>query len=108
MGKAREISELLPEYIRSSSACINGMISCYVKNGRFEEARKLLEELPNRDPLTCNALPSGYVYRGQIGLAAMFFSGEIPLRDLVSWNLMLAGFFRGGDIEGPLELLIRC
>ena len=36
--------------------------------------------------------------------AKFFFSGEIPVRDLVSWNLMLAGFFRAADIDGALEL----
>ena len=106
MGKAREIFELMPDYIRrSSSACINAMISCYAKNGQFEEAWKLLKGLPQRDSLSCNSLLSGYVYRGEIGLAAkFFFSGEIPMRDLVSWNLMLAGFFRAGDIDGALKL----
>ena len=60
------------------------------------------------DSLSCDVLLCGYVYRGKIGLAAkFFFSGEIPVRDLVSWNLILAGLFRAADIDGALELFQR-
>ena len=91
------------------------MISCYTKNGSSKKPRSCSRYCLRG--ITSPTIPclldmflffekaSGYVSTGEIGLAAKFlFPGEIPVRNLVSWNLMLVGFLRAIDIDGALGL----
>ncbi|KAL6985138.1 hypothetical protein U1Q18_018514 [Sarracenia purpurea var. burkii] len=56
------------------------------------------------DTYTANNILSGYTKCRELGVALELFD-EIPSRDTVTWNTMIAGHVNGGNFESAWELL---
>ena len=69
----------------------NAVINMYAVFARVEEARKMFDEMPERDAFTWTSLLRGYVEGGEIGKACELFDG-MPMRNEVSWAVMILGF----------------
>ncbi|KAH7415842.1 hypothetical protein KP509_14G063100 [Ceratopteris richardii] len=52
-------------FLDNNSTLSNTIISMYAKCSAFEKAHQVLEELPNRDVISWNALIAGYVQHGR-------------------------------------------
>ncbi|CAH9096341.1 unnamed protein product [Cuscuta europaea] len=76
----------------------NSRISSYIREGDVFSARKLFDELPNRNVVTWNCMISGYTRNGMIQEARELFD-SMPSRNVVSWTAMLSGYARNGRLD---------
>lgn len=72
-------------------------------------ARKLFDEMPERDVVSWNVMLSGYVCGGgsrQLDEGRCLFD-RMPERDSVSWNTMISGYARSRQMADALDLFHR-
>ncbi|CAA6659784.1 unnamed protein product [Spirodela intermedia] len=70
----------------------------YVKAGGIRSARRLFDEMPERDRFSWNTMIAGYVQSQELDEAAALLQ-QMPEPDERTWNLMISGFARSGDVE---------
>ncbi|KAJ7952877.1 Pentatricopeptide repeat-containing protein [Quillaja saponaria] len=85
----------------------NSMIDMYSKCGDIRSARRVFEEMVERDLLSWNTIISGSVYNGLLELAVelldyMRLEGYEP--DIVTWNTVMDAYCRMGLCEEGLEM----
>ncbi|KAI3760304.1 hypothetical protein L1987_50697 [Smallanthus sonchifolius] len=79
------------------------LVGVYVKLGDMETARKVFDEMSERNVVSWNSMMDGYLRSGSLSMAEVFFNG-MPDKDVVSWNSMVSGYLRTGDMEKALRL----
>ncbi|MED6220687.1 hypothetical protein PIB30_047249 [Stylosanthes scabra] len=107
---ARQVFDRMPE---RDTVSYNSMIDGYVKCGVVEKARELFDGmlLEERNLITWNSMIGGYV-RCEDGLdlawsnvvAARSLFDEMPRRDVISCNSMMAGYVQNGYCIEALKL----
>ncbi|KAJ0751206.1 putative tetratricopeptide-like helical domain superfamily [Helianthus annuus] len=79
--------------------------------GEVENARKVFDEMRERNVVTWNTLIAGYVKCGDIDGARGVFD-EMPERNVVSWTTMVSGYAHDGRCKEALffvhEMLKSC
>lgn len=75
----------------------------YAKLGDMKAAKKVFDEISEKNVVSWNSLLAGYVKSGDLYMARQFFD-EIPFKDTVSWNSMISGYARLGDMDMALAL----
>ncbi|XP_076913685.1 pentatricopeptide repeat-containing protein At4g37170-like [Bidens hawaiensis] len=81
----------------------NRIIDIYCKCGSLVDARKVFDEMPERDLCSWNVLVSGYAKAGRINDARHLFD-EMPERDNFSWTAIISGYVRHGFPNEGLQL----
>ncbi|WOL16191.1 hypothetical protein Cni_G24973 [Canna indica] len=81
----------------------NCLIDMYSKCLLLENARQLLEDMPNRDYVSYNTLISGYAQNGDMRNACLVFEEMPTSRNVVCWTALIDGFGKHGMIA---EMLI--
>ncbi|CAM8978685.1 unnamed protein product [Rhodiola kirilowii] len=76
----------------------NGLIDVYMKLGCVECARKVFDEMPERDVVSWNGVVSGYLRVGCVGIARHLFD-EMEGKTVVSWTGMISGYVRIGRYD---------
>ena len=81
----------------------SALIDMYSKCMRIEEARKVFDEMSEKDLVSLNAVVSGYAQKGlprdaMILVESMRTLGMKP--NLITWNSLIAGFSQRGDSNG--------
>ncbi|XP_024976282.1 pentatricopeptide repeat-containing protein At4g22760 [Cynara cardunculus var. scolymus] len=79
------------------------LVGFYTKLGDMETAKKVFDEMSERNVVSWNSMIDGYLRSGKLSKAEGFFSG-MPDKDVVSWNSMVSGYSRIGDMENALRL----
>ncbi|XP_062115995.1 pentatricopeptide repeat-containing protein At4g22760 [Humulus lupulus] len=79
------------------------VLDFYSKLGDMECARKVFDEMPERNVVSWNAILSGYLKFGNLEEAQRVFV-DIPNKDVVSWNSMISGYARIGDMDKAISL----
>ncbi|GAB2231675.1 hypothetical protein Droror1_Dr00010686 [Drosera rotundifolia] len=79
----------------------NRLIDLYTKCESLEDARKVFDEMPERDLCSWNTMISGYAKAGRVEEARELFD-SMEERDGFSWTAMTSGYVRG---ERPKEAL---
>ncbi|MFS7939859.1 putative tetratricopeptide-like helical domain superfamily [Helianthus anomalus] len=75
-----------------SDVCVgNALVSMYVVYSEMVYARKVFDEMPQRDIITWTSMLKGCVTSGKILEAEQVFV-EMPERNEVSWAVMIAGY----------------
>ncbi|KAJ4951444.1 hypothetical protein NE237_028276 [Protea cynaroides] len=90
---------------------LNALVSLYTKCTPFssssvDSARRLFNEMPNRDELTWTTMITGYVRNGYIDSARLLLDSMTDKLD-VAWNAMISGYVHHGFISEALELFKR-
>lgn len=88
---------------KSHSITDNALLDMYMKCGSLEYARKLFEEMRQRDLVSWNGLLSGYARLGQMRKARELFE-EMPDKSIVSWTVLISGYVRIGCYSEALEI----
>ncbi|MED6182271.1 hypothetical protein PIB30_027112 [Stylosanthes scabra] len=88
-------------HVLGFDACVyvqTALLDLYSKIGDVGTARKLFDEMSDRNVVSWNSMLSGYLKAGNLGKAQEFFE-EIPKKDVVSWNSMISGYAKAGDMD---------
>uniref|UniRef100_A0ACD5ZLC3 Uncharacterized protein n=1 Tax=Avena sativa TaxID=4498 RepID=A0ACD5ZLC3_AVESA len=75
------------EVVRQHNRSLAALLRC----GRFDEARRLFDAIPNRSVVTWNSVLAALARRRDVGAARTFFA-SMPVRDVVSWNTLLSTY----------------
>ncbi|XP_058106965.1 pentatricopeptide repeat-containing protein At2g29760, chloroplastic-like [Magnolia sinica] len=73
----------------------NSAIDMYCRCLMIESARKLFDEMSERDLVSWTSMISGYAGCGDMEIAKLLF-GSMGEKDIVSWGAMISGFVRNG------------
>ncbi|PIA40005.1 hypothetical protein AQUCO_02500016v1 [Aquilegia coerulea] len=80
----------------SNPKLFNTHITHCMRNGLIQEARKLFDEMPQRNTVSWNAMIRGYFQNGEFDEAVSLFD-QMPHRDLFSYNTMITGLMKYGE-----------
>ncbi|KAF8103633.1 hypothetical protein N665_0186s0002 [Sinapis alba] len=77
----------------------NQLVDLYSRNGLLQEARKVFDEMPERNVYSWNAMISAYVKFNNFKEARKLFRTANSERDLVTYNTLLSGFAKADGCE---------
>lgn len=80
----------------------NSLISMYGVFARVDDARKVFEGMPERDVFSWTSLMCAYTKNGDMQRGSDVF-WEIPVRNDVSWAVMVSGFVSCGRCDQALR-----
>ncbi|XP_010278232.1 PREDICTED: pentatricopeptide repeat-containing protein At4g37170 [Nelumbo nucifera] len=84
----------------------NRLLDLYSKCESLADARKLFDEMTERDLCSWNTMISGYAKAGQLEEARLLFEG-VPGKDNFSWSTMISAYVRHDQPHEALELYRR-
>lgn len=108
--RVKAISEGKQVHLRvlQSGFCRNkivqtSILDMYAKCGLVCDARKVFDEMCERDVVAWTAMICGYTKVGMMDEALWLFE-NMEERNLFTWNTMVAGYANKGDMKGAREL----
>ncbi|XP_062196729.1 pentatricopeptide repeat-containing protein At1g19720-like [Phragmites australis] len=85
----------------------NSLVDMYAKCGEIVAARRIFNEIPEKDIFSWNSMVAGYAQAGYCGKAYELFckmENDGVRRNVITWNIMISGYIRNGDDERAFEL----
>ncbi|KAM3381276.1 putative pentatricopeptide repeat-containing protein, chloroplastic [Capsicum galapagoense] len=79
------------------------LIELYGKCGEFSDAKKVFDEMPERDVVASTVMTSSYLDHGLVSKAMDEFR-MVATKDNVCWTAMIDGLVRNGEMNLALEL----
>ncbi|KAK4767367.1 hypothetical protein SAY86_015117 [Trapa natans] len=80
-----------------------GLVDMYGKFKEIESARKVFDQMYERNVVSWTAMVVGYVNVGDMVRAKGLFD-EMPVKNPTSWNAMISGFMRVSDLNAARSL----
>ncbi|KAK2980931.1 hypothetical protein RJ640_022910 [Escallonia rubra] len=80
----------------------NLMISLYGVCGVLYSARRVFDEMSNKDVVSWNSMVIGCLRSGALDLALELF-GKMKKRNVITWNSIITGFVQGGRPKEAIE-----
>ncbi|XP_022866521.1 pentatricopeptide repeat-containing protein At5g66520-like [Olea europaea var. sylvestris] len=74
----------------------NALISLYSEGRFLDDARRVFDEMSNRDIVSWNSMIVGYLRGGELDVALDLFKEMKDRKDIITWNSMITGFVQGG------------
>lgn len=78
----------------SNMARSNWLVTKLSKEGKIDQARKLFDELPDRDVITWTTVITGYIRCGFIEEARKLFNRVDAKKNVVTWTAMVGAYLR--------------
>ncbi|CAN4076138.1 unnamed protein product [Withania somnifera] len=92
-------SHILKLGFESSVFAKNTLMDFYAKcGGNLGSARKVFDEMSERDVVSWNTMIGAYMIHGDQEYALCLFEA-MPERNLISWNLVVTGLLKVGNME---------
>ncbi|KAJ7980228.1 Pentatricopeptide repeat-containing protein [Quillaja saponaria] len=85
---------------------LTALVDLYSKLGDMEIAKKVFDEMAEKNVVSWNSMLSGYLTSGNVAEAHKFFE-EIPKKDVISWNSMVSGYAKVGDMDKACSLFLQ-
>ncbi|GMH12494.1 hypothetical protein Nepgr_014335 [Nepenthes gracilis] len=85
---------------------LNSLIHMYASCGIISCARKVFDEMLDKNLVSWNSMLDGYAKCGDLNAARELFE-SMPERDVVSWSSLIDGYVKGGKHEQALEIFER-
>lgn len=85
--------------VDSNVARCNSLITELSRGGRIHEARKVFDEMSERDVVTWTTIISGYIKCGMMAEARQLFEKAEARRNVVTWTALLGGYVKSGEID---------
>lgn len=83
--------------------CIcNALITMYSRIGRVDIARKLFDEMPERNIISWNSIVAGYAESGLMESASLLFD-QMSEKDNFSWSTMILGYVKQGQSDKAMK-----
>lgn len=79
------------------------LVNMYADSGCLVEAKKVFDEMPERNSVTWNVMLTGFVKWGEMKLARDVFD-EMPEKNVVSWTGLIDGYTRKNRFHEALRL----
>lgn len=104
-----ELGKWVHQYIMENEVplCLNlsnALMNMYAKFGEMGEARRVFDQMPERDVVSWTTLLSGHASVGHLRPARELFD-KMPDRNVVAWNAMIAGYVLNGCFK---EAILLC
>ncbi|OMP08700.1 hypothetical protein COLO4_06195 [Corchorus olitorius] len=85
------------------TSVLNALVSVYVNCGLMFEARKLFDEINQKDELSWTTMVTGYVKNDELDAARELVDGMTEKLS-VTWNAMISGYVHKGRYEEALDM----
>ncbi|KAK6133960.1 hypothetical protein DH2020_032301 [Rehmannia glutinosa] len=79
------------------------LVDMYAKCGRIGEAKRVFDELPERNLVMYNTMLMGFLRCGMVEESYSLF-GSMTAKDSISWTTMIAGLMQNGMDREALDL----
>uniref|UniRef100_A0A0E0L9B8 Pentacotripeptide-repeat region of PRORP domain-containing protein n=1 Tax=Oryza punctata TaxID=4537 RepID=A0A0E0L9B8_ORYPU len=89
--------------LASDPVLATALLTSYARRGLLAPARRLFDEMPQRDAVAFNAMLAALVASGRMGDAQRLFE-RMPDRTPASWNTMVACYCKAGDLTSAREV----
>jgi pentatricopeptide repeat protein len=104
LADGKEIhEEIVRNGFQTNVFVVSALVNMYAKCGQIENARKVFDEMSERNLVLWNAMVAGYAQNGCVDDALKLF-WEMPERNVVSWTAMIAGCVQNGFVNEAREL----
>ncbi|XP_058083654.1 pentatricopeptide repeat-containing protein At5g08510 [Magnolia sinica] len=90
---------------RFDAFVFTSLVDMYAKSGVLEYARRVFDEMPERDLPSWNSIVAGYAKWGALAEANELFE-RMPGRNVVSWTAMVSGYCQNGRFEEAMEVFL--
>ncbi|KAI3665971.1 hypothetical protein L6452_44607 [Arctium lappa] len=104
--KSAEVDQLLKDYDGFDMIVHNCLISANVNWGNVDEARKVFDEMPERNEVSWTALISGYLKCGKVDESMWLFRRN-PFQNVISWTAAICGLLSNGMHSKSMELFLE-
>lgn len=98
-------SQFFKSGFESDSFCCTALITAYAKLGALSCARRVFDEMSNRDVPVWNAMITGYQRQGDMK-AAMELFDSMPCKNVTSWTTVISGFSQNGNYSEALTMFL--
>lgn len=82
------------------------LVDMYSKMGLLRLARKVFDDMNDKEVPTWNSLISGYARSGDLEGALRCFV-DMPSRNVISWTAMISGYSQNGRYREALEMYLE-
>ncbi|KAJ7974931.1 Pentatricopeptide repeat-containing protein [Quillaja saponaria] len=81
----------------------NAMLDMYIKCGRIEDAKKIFNEMPEKDIVSWTTMIDGYAKLGSYDQARLVFCA-MPHQETAAWNALISAYEQNGKPKEALSL----
>ncbi|CAN6576962.1 unnamed protein product [Malus baccata var. baccata] len=96
--QANRDQSLLFKYGTGIAISANSQIAQYARLGQIEKARRVFDQMPDKNIVSWNSMVGGYFQSNQPGEARRLFD-KMQERNTVSWNGLISGYVKNGMIS---------
>ncbi|KAK6121724.1 hypothetical protein DH2020_044534 [Rehmannia glutinosa] len=82
----------------------NALISLYSECGVLEDARKVFDEMTNRDVVSWNSMIVRCLRGGELDVALGLFREMKERKNIITWNSVITGLVQGGRAKEALDI----
>ncbi|XP_008230940.1 PREDICTED: pentatricopeptide repeat-containing protein At2g13600-like [Prunus mume] len=104
--KSAQVSEIVKGFDGFDPTVHNCLINANIQWGNLDQARRLFDEMPERDAVSWTALISGLMRYGRVDESMWYFERN-PFHNVVSWTAATNGLVQNGLNAEALKLFLK-